>query len=64
MSSEIPHLSENHEFSLQESPSEVIITRFLFKNPTFKKKSRVFSSQIPHFTLKTCVFSSQVLQLS
>ncbi|EPP36633.1 hypothetical protein CP10743SC13_1872 [Chlamydia psittaci 10_743_SC13] len=40
------------------------ITPFPFENPTFKQKSRVFSSRIPHFTLKACVFSSQVLQLS
>ncbi|EPP28496.1 hypothetical protein CP10139811_1280 [Chlamydia ibidis] len=39
-------------------------SRFLFANPPLKKKSHIFSSRIPHFTLKTSVFSSQVLQLS
>ncbi|EPJ33521.1 hypothetical protein CP061683_1577 [Chlamydia psittaci 06-1683] len=26
------------------------ITHFLFENPPFKRKSRVFSSRIPHFS--------------
>ncbi|EPJ32108.1 hypothetical protein CP061683_1526, partial [Chlamydia psittaci 06-1683] len=26
------------------------ITRFLFENPPFKRKSGIFSSQIPHLT--------------
>src|SRR5699024_11937167 len=37
---------------------------FLFANPPFKRKSRVFSSQIPHLTRKSRVFPSQIPHLS
>ncbi|EPP35927.1 hypothetical protein CP10743SC13_2109 [Chlamydia psittaci 10_743_SC13] len=33
---------------------------FLFANPPFKRKSRIFSSRIPHLTRKSRVFSSQI----
>ena len=70
--SQIPHLSENHAFSLLKSPIEAKITlflfanppfnqkitRFLFENPTFKKKSRVFSN--PPLKRKSRVFSLQI----
>ncbi|EPP32705.1 hypothetical protein CP8484711_2972, partial [Chlamydia psittaci 84-8471/1] len=36
------------------------ITRFLFANPPFKRKSRLFSSQISHLTRKPRVFSSRI----
>ncbi|EPP28881.1 hypothetical protein CP082626L3_1682, partial [Chlamydia psittaci 08-2626_L3] len=49
-SSQIRHLSKNHAFSFLKSPIKAKITRFHFKNPTFKKKSRVFSSRIPHLS--------------
>ena len=46
-SSQIPHLSENHAFSLRESPIDAKITRFLFENPPFMRETRSFSSRIP-----------------
>ncbi|EPP37144.1 hypothetical protein CP10743SC13_2063A, partial [Chlamydia psittaci 10_743_SC13] len=42
---QIPHLSEKHAFSLLKSPTYEKITRFLFTNPPFKRKTHVFSSQ-------------------
>ncbi|EPP30163.1 hypothetical protein CP8484711_2811 [Chlamydia psittaci 84-8471/1] len=36
-------------FSSRKSPIEAKIMRFLFKNPTFKPKSHIFSSENPHF---------------
>ena len=56
---QVPHLSENHAFSLRKSPiylenhafslrkSPIYAknTRFLFANPTFMWKTHVFSSQ-------------------
>ncbi|EPP34956.1 hypothetical protein CP10139811_1212, partial [Chlamydia ibidis] len=32
------------------------ITRFLFDNPPFKRKSHISSSRIPHLTRKSHVF--------
>ncbi|EPJ32424.1 hypothetical protein CP061683_1827, partial [Chlamydia psittaci 06-1683] len=40
------------------------IRRFLFGNPPFKRKSRVFSSQIPHLTPKSRVFSLRIPHFS
>ncbi|EPJ32028.1 hypothetical protein CP061683_2305, partial [Chlamydia psittaci 06-1683] len=39
-------------------------TFFLFKNPTFKGKSCVLSSRLPHLTRNSRVFSSQIPHLS
>ncbi|EPP35908.1 hypothetical protein CP8484711_2533, partial [Chlamydia psittaci 84-8471/1] len=33
-------------------------------NPPFKRKSRVFSSQIPHLTCKSRILTSQISHLS
>ena len=63
-SSQIPHLSENHAFSLRESPIYAKITRFLFANPPFMWKTRVFSSKIPHLTRKSHIFNLQIPHLS
>ncbi|EPP35567.1 hypothetical protein CP10139811_1614, partial [Chlamydia ibidis] len=40
------------------------ITRLLFGNLPFKRKSRVFSSRIPHLTRKSRVFSLRIPHLS
>ncbi|EPP37508.1 hypothetical protein CP10743SC13_2191, partial [Chlamydia psittaci 10_743_SC13] len=40
------------------------ITRFLFENPPFKRKSRVFPSHIPHLSHNSRVFSSRIPHLS
>ncbi|EPP37320.1 hypothetical protein CP10743SC13_2274, partial [Chlamydia psittaci 10_743_SC13] len=61
---QIPCLCGKHAFSLHKSAIEAKITRFLFSNPPFKRKSRVFSSRIPHLTQKTRIFSSQIRHLS
>ncbi|EPP35824.1 hypothetical protein CP10743SC13_2150, partial [Chlamydia psittaci 10_743_SC13] len=37
-------------FSLQIPQLTQKTTSFLFENPTFKRKSHVFSLQIPHLT--------------
>ncbi|EPP36634.1 hypothetical protein CP10743SC13_1871 [Chlamydia psittaci 10_743_SC13] len=40
------------------------MTRFLFANPPFKRKSRLFSSQISNLTRKPRVFSSRIPHLT
>ncbi|EPP36711.1 hypothetical protein CP10743SC13_1062 [Chlamydia psittaci 10_743_SC13] len=40
------------------------ITRFLFVNTPFKRKSRVSCSIIPHLSHKSRVFSSRIAHLS
>ena len=47
-SSRILHLKKNHAFSLFKSPTLGNIMRFLFANPPFKRKSRLFSLRIPN----------------
>ena len=47
-SSSIPHLSKNHAFSPRKSAILGNIMRFLFANPPFKRKSRLFSLRIPN----------------
>ncbi|EPP37668.1 hypothetical protein CP10743SC13_1109, partial [Chlamydia psittaci 10_743_SC13] len=46
-SAQIPHLSENHAFSLRESPIYAKITRFLFANPPFMWKTRFLFTNPP-----------------
>ncbi|EPJ33177.1 hypothetical protein CP061683_2182, partial [Chlamydia psittaci 06-1683] len=36
------------------------ITRFLFRNPPFKRKSRIFSSRIQHLTKITRFLKSHI----
>ncbi|EPP35747.1 hypothetical protein CP8484711_3003, partial [Chlamydia psittaci 84-8471/1] len=59
-SSEIPHLSENHEFSPRKSPIYANITGFFLENTPFKLISCVFSSEIPPFKQKSLVFFSEI----
>ena len=54
--SEIPLFIEYHAFCLRESHIQANITRFLFGNPPFKQKSRVFFSEISLFIIKSRVF--------
>ncbi|EPJ33735.1 hypothetical protein CP061683_1637, partial [Chlamydia psittaci 06-1683] len=49
-SSRIPHLTQKSRISLYNPPFNLKITRLLFGNLPFKRKSRVFSSRIPHLS--------------
>ncbi|EPP29621.1 hypothetical protein CP082626L3_1618 [Chlamydia psittaci 08-2626_L3] len=49
---------ENTCFLFENFPFNPKITRFLFTNPPFKRKTRVFSSQIRHLS-KNHAFSLQ-----
>ena len=45
-----PPFNEKHMFSLRKPPTYAKITRFLFRNLHLTRRSRVFSSQIPHLS--------------